>query len=281
VPEKFARLDLSRLARSSSFWPAFFVMPRDQRDDLTVLYGALAYADDLVDDIPPTEAAPALEAFRKALASGYEHPSAPEGLEALVGLCRRRAIPWELWEEFFEGLFQDTHTTRYSTYQELEAYCYRVASVVGLMSIKVFDFDTPEARDYAVALGRALQLTNILRDVPSDAARGRLYLPREDLERFGVAEEELLRGLRSEAVDELMAFEGRRARDAFGRAAGLKPPGAGRALLPAEIMRCLYEAILTKMERSGFDVWSRRVSLGWPEKLAAVCRCCLAGLSGR
>jgi phytoene synthase len=256
-------------------------LSRDQRADLTLLYGALAYTDSLVDDMRPAEAVPALEEFLKALASGYEHPSAPEGLEALIDLCRRRAIPWGLWEEFFEGLFQDTHTSRYATYEALEAYCYRVASVVGLMSIKIFECDTPEARSYAVALGRALQLTNILRDIPRDAARGRLYLPLEDLEEFGVAEDDVLSGQRSEAVLKLLAFEGRRAREAFGEAARLKPAGAGRALLPAAMMGSLYEAMLAKIERAGFDVWRERIRLSWTEKVAAVARCWLAGLKGR
>lgn len=281
MAERFAKTDLGQLARSSTFWPAFLVLPRDQRADLTLLYGVLAYADDIVDEMQPAEAVPALEAFRKALASGYEHPSSPEGLEALVDLCRRRVIPWGLWEEFFEGLFQDTHTSRYATYEDLETYCYRVASVVGLMSIKVFDYDTPKARLYAVALGRALQLTNILRDIPRDAARGRLYLPLADLDKFGVEEEDVLSGRRSEAVLKLLAFEGRRAREAFAEAARLKPAEAGRPLLPAQMMGCLYEAMLAKMERAGFDVWRERVRLSSPAKLAALFRCWLSGLKGR
>ncbi|MFQ6672817.1 MAG: phytoene/squalene synthase family protein, partial [Candidatus Tectimicrobiota bacterium] len=259
MPEGFARLDPARLVRRSTFWPAFLTLPRDRRADLTVLYAALAYADSLVDDLSPEEGGVRLEAFRKALASGYEHPSPPPGLETLLGCCRRRAIPWELWEEFFEGLVQDTTTTRYPTYAALEAYCYRVASVVGLMSIKVFGCDTPGARAYAVALGRALQLTNILRDIPRDASRGRLYLPLEDLERFGVAEEALLAGHLTEATTALLAFEGRRAREAFAEASRLKPAEVGRALLPAEIMRSLYEVLLAKIERAGYNVWQRRV----------------------
>lgn len=278
MAEGFARLDLARLARRSTFWPAFLALPRDRRADLTVLYGALAYADGLVDDQPAVEALPRLEAFREALASGYEHPSVPPGLEPLVACCRRRDIPWGLWEEFFEGLVQDTTTARYDTYTALEAYCYRVASVVGLMSLRVFGCDSPGARAYAVVLGRALQLTNILRDIPRDAARGRLYLPREDLERFGVDEGELLEGRPTEAALSLLAFEGRRAREAFAEAARLRPAEACRALLPAEIMRSLYEALLAKIERSGYDVWRRRVRLTWPEKLASAGRCYLAGL---
>lgn len=276
MAERFAKLDVVGLARGSTFWPAFLLLSKDKRADLALLYGALSYADDLVDDLPCEEAVPALEAFRKALASGYEHPTAPQGLEALVELCRRRSIPWELWEEFFEGLFQDTHTTRYETYEELEVYCWRVASVVGLMSLKIFEADSPEARQYAVALGRALQLTNILRDIPRDASRGRLYLPLEDLRSFGVTEEELLQGRLSGAVGELLAFEGRRARSYFEEAARLKPPALGRALLPAAVMGSLYEAILRKMERAGFDVWSQRARVSLPEKLWGVARAWLA-----
>ena len=281
MAEGFAKLDLARLVRRSTFWPAFLALPSDRRADLTTLYGALAYADNLVDDHPPREAVSRLETFRKVLALGYEHPSAPAGLEGLIACCRRRGIPWELWEEFFAGLAQDTTTTRYATYEDLVSYCYRVASVVGLMSIKVFGCDTPEARAYAVALGQALPLRNILRDIPRDAARGRLYLPLEDLERFGVAEDELLAGRISEATRALLAFEGGRAREAFAEASGLRPPEAARALLPAEMMHRLYEALLAKMEQAGYDVWRRRARLGWHEKLAVVGRCWLARLLHR
>ncbi len=278
MAEGLARVDLDRLARRSTFWPAFLALPRDRRADLTVLYGALAYADSLVDDLPPEEGVARLEAFRKILASGYEHPTTPPGFDALIPCCRRRDIPWELWGEFFAGLAQDTTTTRYATYAELEVYCYRVASVVGLMSIKVFGCDTPGARAYAVPLGRALQMTNILRDIARDASRGRLYLPLEDLERFGVAEEDLLEGRLTEAVLSLLAFEGGRAREAFADASRLRPAEVGRALLPAEIMRSLYEALLAKIERAGYDVWQGRVRLAWHEKLAAAGRPWLAGI---
>lgn len=281
MAEGFAKLDLTRLVRRSTFWPAFLALPRERRDDLIILYGALAYADSLVDDHPAREAVPRLETFRKALSSGYEHPSAPLGLESLIACCRRRAIPWELWEEFFAGLAQDTTTTRYATYEDLESYCYRVASVVGLMSIKVFGCDTPEARAYAVALGRALQLTNILRDIPRDASRGRLYFPLEDLERFGVAEEDLMVGRLTESTRALLAFEAGRAREAFTEAAGLRPPEADRALLPAEMMHRLYEALLAKMGNAGYDVWRRRARLAWHEKLFEAGRCWLARLLHR
>lgn len=281
MAEGFARLDISWLVRRSTFWPAFLTLPRDRRADLTLLYGALAYADDLVDDLPPEEGAARLETFRKSFASGYDDSSPASGLEALISCCRRREIPWELWEEFFEGLTQDITTTRYATYAALQTYCYRVASVVGLMSIKVFGCDTPGAREYAVALGQALQLTNILRDIPRDASRGRLYLPLEDLERFGVSEEELLAGHLTEATISLLAFEGQRAREAFSKASRLRPSDVGRKLLPAEAMRNLYEVLLSKIEGEGYNVWQKRVRLQWHEKLTAVGRCWLAGFLRR
>jgi phytoene synthase len=277
VVEDFSKVALGRLARKSTFWPAFLALPRDRRADLKILYGALAYADSLVDDAPSAEAAPRLEAFRKALAWGYEQPTAPAGLEALIDCCRRRSIPWELWEAFFEGLAQDTRVTRYPTFQALKDYCYRVASVVGLMSLKVFGYDSPQAQAYAVALGQALQLTNIIRDIPKDALRGRLYIPQEDLERFGVSEEELLQGRPSRAALSLLAFQADRAKKAFAEARRLKPRDSTGALLPAEIMGSLYERLLRKIEEKGFDVWKDTVALGRVEKLWAILRGWLTG----
>ena len=160
----------------------------------------------------------------------------------------------------------DIQPARYPTLAALEQYCWRVACAVGLVSIRIFGCVDPQSRDYAVNLGHALQLTNILRDVAEDARGGRIYLPEEDLKRFGVNEEELLAGRPGPGFLPLMRFEAGRARSRF--AAAIPPEADVHALLSSEIMRALYAKILSRLETTGFPVFQSRVRLGTLEKLA-------------
>src|SRR5262249_24798247 len=149
----------------------------------------------------------------------------------------------------------DITQNRYQSWDELRTYCYRVASAVGLMCIEIFGYCTPKARDYAVDLGIALQLTNILRDVAEDARRGRIYLPAEDLRPFGVSEDALLAGRNPPAFTRMMHFQGQRARAHYVRARAAIGRAERRQLVVAEIMGDIYHALLEQLERSGFDVW--------------------------
>ena len=160
----------------------------------------------------------------------------------------------------------DIQPARYPTFAALEKYCWRVACAVGLVSIRIFGCIDPLSEDYAVNLGYALQLTNILRDVSEDARNGRIYLPEEDLKRFGVSEEELLNGLPGPGFLAMMQFEAGRARARF--AASVPPGPDSRALLSSEIMRALYSKILNRLETTSFPVFQQRVSLGKLEKIA-------------
>ena len=165
----------------------------------------------------------------------------------------------------------DLAVTRYATFRDLYQYCYRVASVVGLICLHVFGTRSPDAKDYAVNLGVAFQLTNILRDVGTDASRDRVYLPQEDLKRFGYGEEDLMKRVASPSFTELMRYECARARqyyDAARRIMESLPPDDRRALTVAEIMRGVYARILERIEDSGYRVFGPRVGLAPTYRLA-------------
>jgi phytoene synthase len=166
----------------------------------------------------------------------------------------------------------DLDGANYATWEDLRLYCYRVASAVGLVSIEIFGCREPASREYAIELGLALQLTNILRDVGEDWRNGgRIYLPREDLARFGYTTDDLAAGRRNDAFLALMRFETQRARGFYARAIALLPAGDRRALVAAEIMRTIYTRLLDRMERDGFHVFTQRYRLSRLAKLAAIC----------
>jgi len=162
----------------------------------------------------------------------------------------------------------DLAQVRYQTFAELAGYCRRVASAVGLVCVEIFGYSDPAARTYAVELGMALQLTNIIRDVAADLLKGRLYLPAEDLARFHVTENDLRAGRLTPAVSGLLRFECERARFYYTKAASALPPIDRRRLLAAEIMGAVYLEILRRIERSGYDVFSRRIRVPRPYRAA-------------
>ncbi len=161
----------------------------------------------------------------------------------------------------------DLSVTRYDTFEDLALYCYRVASTIGLIAVEIFGYTNPRTRDYAVNLGMALQLVNILRDLESDARRGRLYLPREDLERFGVRPGEVLAGRCNDPFIELMQFECDRARHYFDLARQMLPPEDRRAMVAAEIMAAIYWRLLRLIQKRGYNVFGKRVRLSRPLKI--------------
>jgi phytoene synthase len=167
----------------------------------------------------------------------------------------------------------DLVKTRYATFAELERYCYRVAGVVGLMCIEVFGYTRPEARQYAEHLGTAFQLTNILRDVGRDGAQGRIYLPQEDLVRFGCADADILDRRLTPAFRDLMRFEAERARGFYEAADAALPAADRKAMLPAEIMRAIYARLLRQIEDCAFDVYARPIRLSDTHRLALALGC--------
>jgi phytoene synthase len=196
----------------------------------------------------------------------------------LAETVARFPIPRGCFEDVVAGCRMDLATRRYATFADLRVYCERVASAVGLASIEIFGYDDPRTREYAVELGLALQLTNILRDIGADAARDRLYLPLEDLARCGTSEGELLglardpRAPRPPGLDRLLAFEADRARSHYAAAANALPARDRRSMLAAEIMGTIYRAVLEEWARRGHPVGGARVRLGRPRQIGLALR---------
>ena len=188
-------------------------------------------------------------------------------MRALAESIQRFKIPRQPFEDLILGLEMDLTQKRYATFEELSLYCYRVASTIGLISIEIFGYRNPRARDYAVHLGTALQLVNILRDIQSDAQRGRIYIPQEDLDRFGLRPGELLTGAYHDPFIELMQFECDRARRYFDLARQMLPPEDRRSLVAAEMMAAIYWRLLGRIQKRCYNVFGERVRLSRPLKL--------------
>jgi phytoene synthase len=264
----------ARITRTSgtSFYYAFRILPAEKRRAIYALYAFCRIVDDCVDEVDGEGEA----GLRKWLAEVHRcyagRPETELGHE-LAEAVARFPIPRASFEAIVEGCRMDLGTSRYATFAELRVYCERVASAVGLASIEIFGYDDPRTREYAVELGLALQLTNILRDVGADGARDRLYLPLEDLARHGVDAAALLAAGRGDGVprpprlDALLSFEVERARSHYARAAALLPERDRRSMLAAEIMGAIYRSLLEEWARRGHPVGGERVSLGKPRKI--------------
>ncbi len=259
-----------RLARraAANFYLAFRLLPADERQAMCALYAFMRVADDAADEPGSARAKrAALEAWRDqfgdALAGVYRHPLHP----ALHATLSRYDIPRAYLDAVLDGVSMDLDTNRYATFADLYPYCYRVASAVGLACVRVWGAGGAEAEPFAEAAGIAFQLTNILRDVAEDSALGRVYLPLEDLARFGYGVEELFSGRSDERFRELMRFEADRAYfyyEAAAPLAGLLAP-AGRAVFL--MMLRTYRGLLDEIVRRDFDVFSGRVRLSALHKL--------------
>jgi phytoene synthase len=254
----------------SNFYYAFLFLPQNQREALEAVYSYCRLVDDVVDEEATVEKKlEGIAHWRTQLDAVYgdvpsEHPVVLKLRQAVRAYPIRR----EDMEAVIDGCAMDITQNRYATWDELRTYCYRVASAVGLMCIEIFGYSTPKAREYAVDLGIALQLTNILRDVAEDAQRGRVYLPAEDLEAFGVTVEDLQLGRRTPAFVRMMRHQGRRAQAHYLRARAAIGPAERRQLVVAEIMGDIYHALLERLESSEFDVFSTKATVPRGRKMA-------------
>ncbi len=257
-------------ASKSNLALAFLAMRGSRRRDITLFYAFCRLIDDIADDRARDAATKRrqLNEWRRSLREAFagEPPLATSVRE----LMRRYPITPEMLEEIIAGVEMDIEHQRYATFEELRVYCYRVASAVGLVSIEIFGYTNPRCREYAVALGLALQMTNIIRDVGVDLDAGRIYLPAEDLARFHYTEHDLRQRAHGRRFISLMNFEAARARSFFAEAKRQLPPEDGRAMLPAEIMRSVYETLLGRMERDNFRVFEKTYRLGRMAKAARV-----------
>jgi len=275
----------TELARrsGSNFYYSFFFLPQERRDAMHAVYAFCREVDSVVDDpAPGSDPRTHLARWRADVGALYCADGAGRATAAnpvivcLADHIRRLGIPQEYFDEIIAGVEMDLTITRYATFRDLYQYCYRVASVVGLTCLKIFGARAPEAQTYAVNLGVAFQLTNILRDLKPDGARGRIYLPTEDLQRFGCSEKELLAGAYTPEFTRLMEFQCRRAREYYRAAEAALPASDRQALLPAEIMRAIYRTILERIESSRYAVFTQRITLSPPRRLAVALKAWLA-----
>ncbi len=254
------------MARKTSFYYAFLVLPAAERRAIIAVWDFCRAVDDAVDEAT-TGAREAVGFWRAELARCYEGgtPRTPQG-EHLQPLIARFDLPRPAFEDVIDGVAMDLDTTRYQTFDELYEYCRRVAAAVGLICIRIFGCRGTRAAEYAVNLGVALQLTNILRDIKDDLDRGRVYLPLEDLAAAGCQVEDLAAGRQSDPVKRVIEFECRRAREFYRRAVEARPPEDRRRLVAAEIMRAVYFETLRRIERSDYDVFSARARVPRPRQ---------------
>jgi 15-cis-phytoene synthase len=252
-------------SRAKNFYYSFLLLSRQQRKAMCAIYAFMRRCDDLSDE--PGSTREGLERWRTEMEDALQgkfsgHPIWP----AFHHTVRRFGIPHQYLRDMVDGVTGDLDPRRFETFDELYHYCYQVASVVGLTIIHIFGFDTPSALPLAEKCGVAFQLTNILRDIREDAERDRVYLPGEDLRRFGVREEELCKGERSPEVLALLRFEGERARAYYDQSLPLLDRVHARSRPSLWALITIYRSLLERIEASGYDVFAKRIRLTSAEK---------------
>ncbi|MBS0511814.1 MAG: presqualene diphosphate synthase HpnD [Proteobacteria bacterium] len=246
----------------SSFYYSFMFLPPDRRQAITALYAFCREVDDVVDEChDPSIAQAKLEWWRQEVARVYGGtPTHPVG-HALKDVAPAFNLPQEQLLEIIDGMAMDLSQTRYLDFKGLQLYCYRVASVVGLLAAEIFGYQDRQTLKYAHDLGLAFQLTNIIRDVGEDARRGRIYLPMEDLQRFNVPARDILEARHSDAFRQLMEFQAQRAEQFYEQAFAYLPAIDRKAQRPGLVMAAIYRTLLREIAADGFQVLDRRTSL--------------------
>lgn len=250
----------------TNFYYSFLSLPQERREAIETVYAYCRLMDDIVDDDGIENPRYELQKWRKEVAECYEGTPQTQLGKQLQQVVTRFPIRRQHLEAMITGMELDLDTHRYQTFEELERYCYHVASVTGLMCIEIFGYTHDSAHDYAINLGKALQIVNILRDVREDAARNRIYLPAEDLERFGYSEQELLNSVYNDRFVELMKFEANRARAYFEAAHTALHAEDRPQMVAAEIMGKIYFTILERIERADYNVYAEKFRLNRLEK---------------
>ena len=275
-------MESSDVARDTSFYYAFLMLPPAKRNAIVAVWDFCRAVDDAVDEAVPDGQWPLapgarqqaeqelgqwLDELARCFASASLGPPQTRQGGALRPLVSEFNLSRGPFEDLIDGVAMDLAQDRYESIEQLLEYCRRVASAVGLICIEIFGCRDAAARDYAINLGLALQLTNIVRDVGVDLARGRVYLPQEDLRRFNCTEDDLRAGVVSGPVRALFAFEITRAREYFQRAAIALPRADARRLVAAEIMGAIYQDILRRVEQKNYDVFSEVIRVPRPARL--------------
>lgn len=249
-------------ASGSSFYYSFLFLPEERRKAITALYAFCREVDDVVDECTDIGVARTkLGWWREEIQRLYQREPRHPVTQSLVRYVDTFQLAEEYFQEIIDGMEMDLDRLQYENFQELSLYCYRAASVVGLLSIEIFGYNNRETRKYAVDLGMAFQLTNILRDVREDAERGRIYIPAQEMQEFGVSPELLTKGLTTPALRNLFEFQAQRARRYYRSALEHLPDSDRHAQRTGIIMAAIYEKLLDEIEADGYKVLEHRINL--------------------
>jgi phytoene synthase len=275
LEESYAHCAHVARTQAKNFYYSFTVLPPEKKAAMCAIYAFMRYSDDISDEAALNATKhDLLPRWRDALDRAFEGDYGESRiLPAFHDVVRRYAIPKRFFHELIDGAEMDLLKTRYETFEELYQYCYRVASTVGFVCIHVWGFEGGESAYVpSEACGIAFQLTNILRDVKEDADRGRIYLPLEDLRRFGVTEDELLRGEVGDGFHALMQFEVARAREYYQKALPLTPLIHEASRPTFVIMFRIYRGLLERIEKQDYNVFASRARLSTARKAGIVAK---------
>ncbi len=254
--------------KKSNFYYSFLMLPKPKREAINVVYAWCRIADDIVDEEASVSTKyQRLVHWGKEFELGLAGTSQYQLVNKLAQIIKRFNIPLDHFEELIKGMEMDLVKTRYETFRDLKEYCYRVASTVGLICTEIFGYKHEEAKEYSVNLGIALQLTNILRDVAVDAKKGRIYLPQEDLDRFGYSEAELFAGKYNVKFQRMMQFQAERARSYFAEAMKHLSEEDKPLFIAALIMQEIYFRLLQDIEYAEYNVFKNRITVSNSKKL--------------
>jgi len=260
-------------ASGSSFYSSFRFLPELKRRAITALYAFCREVDDVVDECKDEVVArQTLNWWRLEVAKLYQSNATHPVTQSLQNLLNDFNLAEEYLLEIIDGMEMDLDTHHYATFKDLSLYCYRVASVVGLLSAEIFGFKNRDTLKYAHDLGMAFQLTNILRDVREDAQRGRVYLPQDELQQFGVTQQNLMQPITCDAVKSLFKFQADRAREFYVKAFNALPEEDRYAQRSGLIMAEIYQSLLDEIETDGYRVLEHRIKLTPARKLWLVWR---------
>jgi 15-cis-phytoene synthase len=256
----------------SNFAMSFAFLPREEREAINSIYSFCSYIDDIVDS-PSTKSnteerkKTRLDWWENEIERIYNAESENPIITTFIALIHRFSIPKQYFSTLIDGCRRDLYQNRYETFEELKNYCYGVASVVGLISIEIFGHKYEETKIYAINLGYALQLTNILRDIKVDKDRGFIYLPKEDMDKFNYSEEDLIAEKYNDNFIELMRFEARRVREYYHKARQSLQPDERITIAAAEIMDSIYFRLLEKIELNDYNVFAKKIRVSNSHKL--------------
>ncbi len=253
----------------SSFYYAFNLLPAEQRDAMNTVYAFCRETDDIVDEgtVADDVKYDKLRKWRIELEKSLNGHSEYPLINKLSKTIQNFNIPLEPFFDLLKGMEMDLQQKRYVTFNDLQTYCYHVASTVGLMCIEIFGYRHPSAKDFAVNLGIALQLTNILRDVKKDAEKGRIYLPKEDLEMFGYNESDIFNNTYNENFQKMMQYQVERAREYFNKATACLNREDKKAMFAARAMQHIYYRMLNKIVDADYDVYNNRIKISTAQKV--------------